>query len=540
MRTRLFVVIVMVLVGGAAAPWNIVLASPECPNVVEQGFDNTANTFADCATVSGGYANIASFGYATVSGGYGNDATSGYATAGGGYKNAASGPYATVGGGYENFASGDTATVGGGERNTATSGYATVGGGSANTASGDTATVSGGYANTASFGYATVGGGNVNTASSGFATVGGGDTNIASGNHATVGGGNRNAASGPYATVGGGIRNTASGPYASVGGGYENSASANGATVGGGVNNTASFNSSTVGGGYGNSATAQYATIGGGGRTNATDAATGNRVTDNYGTVGGGGNNQAGDTTTSNRAYATVAGGRSNTASGTYATVAGGFTNLASGNYSFAAGRQAKALHTGSFVWGDSAAANIASTGANQFIARASGGVTFYSTANATAGVRLEPGAGAWSTLSDRNSKANITAVDSASILERLASIPIQLWNYKAQDASVKHIGPMAQDFAAAFGVGENDTTISTVDADGVALAAIQGLHQENQQLKARVATLEQAQQPTVTAGITMQLLVMAMALTSLSTLVLGGGVALVVMQVRRQRTSPA
>jgi hypothetical protein len=87
--------------------------------------------------------------------------------------------------------------------------------------------------------------------------------------------------------------------------------------------------------------------------------------------------------------------------------------------------------------------------------------------------------------------KDNFVAVDSERILERVASMPIQRWNYKSQDASVKHIGPTAQDFAAAFGVGENDTTISTVDADGVALAAIQGLYQENQQLKRDLAALK-------------------------------------------------
>jgi len=539
MRTRLFVVIVMVLVGGAAAPWNNVLASPDCPNVVEQGLNNTADDFQDCATVSGGFANSASFGFATVSGGYGNDASSDYATVGGGKDNTASRYYATVGGGNSNTASGNHATVGGGSVNTASSDYATVGGGYFNRASGFIATVGGGDSNTASSSYATVGGGNVNRATDYGSVVGGGTNNQAGDNAGTL-------ADQPYATVAGGVGNTASGSY------------------------------SAIGGGLGNTASATFATIGGGGLTNPSDAATANRVTDSYGTVGGGGNNQAGDTTTSNRAYATVSGGRSNRASGTYATVAGGFTNLASGSYSFAAGRQAKALHSGSFVWGDGSAANVSSTGLNQFIARASGGVTFFSTADATAGVRLEPGAGAWSTLSDRNSKANITAVDSASILERLASIPIQLWNYKAQDASVKHIGPMAQDFAAAFGVGENDTTISTVDADGVALAAIQGLYQENVSLRAekdaqlaalkaekdrqitslqaevatfrteaakvqeRLAAVEQAQQPTVTPGVSVQLLVLAVVLGSVSTLVLCGLVALGVMQVRRRRTIPA
>ena len=283
----------------------------------------------------------------------------------------------------------------------------------------------------------------------------------------------------------------------------------------------------------------------GGGRTNANDAATGNRVTDSYGTVSGGGNNRAGDTTTSNRAYATVSGGKSNTASGVYATVPGGLGNLASGTYSFAAGRQAQAVHSGSFVWGDGSAATISSTAANQFIARASGGVTFFSNGAASSGVTLPAGSGSWNSLSDRNSKANIVAVDSASILQRLAAMPIQRWNYRTQDASVKHIGPMAQDFAAAFGVGENTTTISAVDADGVALAAIQGLNRkvdmkdahivalkaekdrEIAALQERLAAIEQAQRgsaaPLVaSAGLTLSWTMVA----------LGGGIVVVLLVV--------
>jgi hypothetical protein len=55
--------------------------------------------------------------------------------------------------------------------------------------------------------------------------------------------------------------------------------------------------------------------------------------------------------------------------------VPGGYYNTASGNYSFAAGRRAKANHTGTFVWADSTNADFASTGANQFLIRAAGGV---------------------------------------------------------------------------------------------------------------------------------------------------------------------
>ena len=62
---------------------------------------------------------------------------------------------------------------------------------------------------------------------------------------------------------------------------------------------------------------------------------------------------------------------------------------------------------------------------------------------------------------------------------------PIATWNLKGQGASIRHMGPMAQDFRAAFGLGETELGISTIDADGVALAAIQGL---NAKLEATIA----------------------------------------------------
>ena len=100
---------------------------------------------------------------------------------------------------------------------------------------------------------------------------------------------------------------------------------------------------------------------------------------------------------------------------------------------------------------------------------------------------------------SDRNVKKNFASVDSQEILERVASLPISRWSFKT-DAATRHIGPMAQDFAGAFNVGEDDKHIATVDADGVALAAIQGLHSliktkdaEIADLKKRLETLEKA-----------------------------------------------
>ena len=64
------------------------------------------------------------------------------------------------------------------------------------------------------------------------------------------------------------------------------------------------------------------------------------------------------------------------------------------------------------------------------------------------------------------------------SIFHRLALMPLRTWNWRTQEPAIRHIGPVAQDFYAAFGVGEDERHISTVDADGVALAAIQGLYQ--------------------------------------------------------------
>jgi len=138
------------------------------------------------------------------------------------------------------------------------------------------------------------------------------------------------------------------------------------------------------------------------------------------------------------------------------------------------------------------------STNSHSWTVRAIGGARFISgvdTSSAgavTSGVILARGAGAWTTLSDRNSKENFAPADSAEILSRLEAIPIQTWNYKTQDPSVRHIGPTAQDFREAFGLGDSGLGITTVDADGVALAAIQALIEENRRLQQRVEQLEQ------------------------------------------------
>jgi hypothetical protein len=91
--------------------------------------------------------------------------------------------------------------------------------------------------------------------------------------------------------------------------------------------------------------------------------------------------------------------------------------------------------------------------------------------------VVLAPGGGGWSSLSAREAKANFSSVDTCEILDLVADLPLSTWNYNSQPTSIRHLGPIAEDFYAAFGLGENPTHINSVDADGIALAAIQGLY---------------------------------------------------------------
>ncbi len=342
-----------------------------------------------------------------------------------------------------------------------------VDGGSGNQADAFHATVSGGQMNIASASHATVGGGRQNTASYFYATIGGGYANTATGRDTVIGGGSRNTADDARATIGGGIQNSASAPDTTIAGGAYNLASDDYASVGGGTRNSAAGFSSTISGGVGNTTSADQATIGGG---------LGNQAT---------------------ASYATISGGHGNIASGAYAAIPGGLLNIAAGDFSIASGHRAQvdADHPGVFLYADSSDFAFYSEIANEFAVRATGGVRFVTSideqGNPITGINLPAGSGAWSTLSDRDTKADISPVDQDQILASLAEMPISTWHYAGQDPSIQHIGPMAQDFYASFGLGEDDRHISTVDADGISLAAIQGLYSMAQDQEARINALE-------------------------------------------------
>lgn len=93
---------------------------------------------------------------------------------------------------------------------------------------------------------------------------------------------------------------------------------------------------------------------------------------------------------------------------------------------------------------------------------------------------------------SDMHAKESFAPVDGSEVLARLNELPITTWNYKADGPSVRHMGPMAQDFYAAFALGQDDRHIAALDVNGVALAAIQELSQELQEKDAQIAELQQ------------------------------------------------
>jgi hypothetical protein len=93
--------------------------------------------------------------------------------------------------------------------------------------------------------------------------------------------------------------------------------------------------------------------------------------------------------------------------------------------------------------------------------------------------------------VSDRNLKHDIEPVDEQSVLERVASMPISTWSYKSDDPTVRHLGPMAQDFHAAFGLGKTDKAYDPIDAHGVELAAIKALYERLRRDEALIEQLE-------------------------------------------------
>ena len=453
-------------------------------------------------------------GLPNVIGGAANNAVAGGvhgAAIGGGAGNGAGGQYSTVGGGIYNYAGGPGSFVGGGGYD----GYSSYG----NTANGNASTVGGGIDNQAMNYYATVGGGSQNQATGVFATVGGGNYNTAGGgDDSTVGGGANNNADGDSSTVGGGNGNTAYDDYSTVGGGNGNTAGGSYSTVGGGAGNGAGGNYSTVPGGSGNYAGGTYS-FAAGQQASANNQGAFVWADSQNGTFASTANNQFAVRAAGGAVFVTSGAGM--TLDGQPVLTPNVYTSLSFGS----ATRQMLNLYGSTYGIGVQAGtlffrsdATYASSGDFSWFR----GGTFNNGQN-------QPGSGGAEMMrldhlgnlnvsnnvvahslilaSDRNLKSNFMPVNTQEVLAKVAALPITAWDFKSE-AGVQHIGPMAQDFYAAFNVGSDDKHIAVVDESGVALAAIQGLNQklqdtvkqkdsEIQALEQRLAALEKLVNPS-------------------------------------------
>jgi len=206
-------------------------------------------------------------------------------------------------------------------------------------------------------------------------------------------------------------------------------------------------------------------------------------------------------------AVASTAIGAYNQATGDYSLSLGSYSQatqshaIAIGTQAYATGIYSVALGSGantngkdgSFVFGDDAYFQTAYASAdNQLTMRFIGGYRLWSSyPDSTAGVYMRHGQSGWSNYCDRNKKENFEPVDGELLLSKISRIPISKWNYKLTDPNDKYIGPMAQDFYAAFKLGGTDSLgINTISMDGVNMAGVQALEKRTTEIKNDIAKL--------------------------------------------------
>lgn len=221
-----------------------------------------------------------------------------------------------------------------------------------------------------------------------------------------------------------------------------------------------------------------------------------------------------GENTRASAAHTFAAGLRSVAAQ--QSAVALGEDNTASGAASVALGYHAHTnARQGSFVFSDRSSVDTLRAGVNHSATwRVSGGFRIFTSSNLSTGVTLQSGSsvsnwgqssaviststgamlttgGVWQNASDINRKHEFAAVSGEDILERLRGLSINSWSYRNESGGVRHLGPVAQDFYAVFGLGTDSLSIGTVDADGVALVAAQALEARTSTQAARIEALE-------------------------------------------------
>jgi hypothetical protein len=194
-----------------------------------------------------------------------------------------------------------------------------------------------------------------------------------------------------------------------------------------------------------------------------------------------------------------------------------GEDNTATGAASVAMGYHAHTnARQGSFVFSDRSSVDTLRAGVNHSANwRVSGGFRIFTSSNLSTGVTIQSGGvtsnwcsltnavisasncaylstgGTWTNASSVDLKHLFAQVEGEDILMRLRGVPVSTWSYRAESDDVRHLGPTAQAFRAAFGLGNDDRSIATVDADGVALAGVKALDARTAAQQARVDALE-------------------------------------------------
>src|ERR1700741_4087931 len=194
---------------------------------------------------------------------------------------------------------------------------------------------------------------------------------------------------------------------------------------------------------------------------------------------------------------------------------AAGEDNTASGAASVALGYHAHTnARQGSFVFSDRSSVDTMRAGVNHSANwRVSGGFRIFTSTNLSTGVTIQSGTsvsnwgqanaviststgaylstgGTWTNSSDVNRKHLFAHVEGEDILARLRTVPVSTWSYRSESSDVRPLGPTAQAFHAAFGLGSDDRSIATIDADGVSLAGVQALDRRTERQQAEIAAL--------------------------------------------------
>jgi hypothetical protein len=178
------------------------------------------------------------------------------------------------------------------------------------------------------------------------------------------------------------------------------------------------------------------------------------------------------------------------------AAVAIGYNVTADKDHSTAMGKFASNNgFQGTFIWSDGSAQQSAdtfrNTANNEFAARATGGFRFRTNIGGTTGCNLPAGSGVFNCTSSRKTKENFLDVNGEQLLATLRSVPVSTWNYIGEGRQVRHIGPMAEDFYAAFQLGVTNESIGVQDLAGIAIAAVKALDERTAELEAKTAEVD-------------------------------------------------